>query len=109
MCIRDRYGVRWGELKFNRSGEPWFGSRADLLILRADLHFVKEWDALLEFRSLRVSEARDARSGWLVGVYRHLDNGIKLGLGYNFTDYSDDLTDLSYRARGWFINIVGTM
>jgi hypothetical protein len=33
---------------------------------------------------------------------------MKLGAGYNFTDFSDDLTDLSYRSRGPFLNILGT-
>jgi hypothetical protein len=33
---------------------------------------------------------------------------VKLGAGYNFTDFSDDLTDLSYRSRGPFINIMST-
>lgn len=27
----------------------------------------------------------------------------------DFTTYSDDLTDLSYRSRGWFVNMLGTM
>jgi hypothetical protein len=29
------------------------------------------------------------------------------GVGYNFTDYSDDLADLSHRDRGFFINVPG--
>ena len=35
-------------------------------------------------------------------------HSMKLGAGYNFTDFSDDLTDLSYRHQGAFINFVGT-
>jgi hypothetical protein len=31
---------------------------------------------------------------------------VKLGVGYNFTSYSDNLTDLSYRSHGWFINML---
>ena len=34
---------------------------------------------------------------------------VKAGAGYNFTDFSDDLTDLSYDHRGAFINLIGTM
>jgi hypothetical protein len=29
--------------------------------------------------------------------------------GYNFTDLSDGLTDLWYRSRGPFVNIVSTL
>jgi len=104
-----KYAFRIGELKATKADGEWFDSRADLVILRSDLHFVKEWDALLEVRQLKAREAQDARAGALVGVYRHLSEGVKVGVGYNFTTYSDDLTDLSYRARGWFLNILGTM
>jgi hypothetical protein len=34
---------------------------------------------------------------------------LKLGAGYNFTDFSDDLTDLSYDQQGAFVNIIGTL
>ena len=61
---------------------------------------------LVEGRQLRVVQARDVRTGALLAVYRHLGNNIKLGVGYNFTDFSDDLTDLSYTSQGWFVNLV---
>ena len=34
---------------------------------------------------------------------------LKLGVGYNFTDFSDDLTDLSYDHQGAFVNLIGTL
>ncbi len=109
LSVGGKYGLRIGELKASKTSGDWFDSRADLLVLRADLHFVKEWDAVLELRNLRAKEAKDARAGALIGVYRHVAEGVKVGLGYNFTNYSDDLTDLSYRSRGWFLNVLGTM
>lgn len=30
-----------------------------------------------------------------------------MGVGYNFSDFSDDLTDMSYRSQGWFLNAIG--
>jgi outer membrane protein OmpA-like peptidoglycan-associated protein len=108
LSVGGKYAMRFGELKTSKVDGEWFDSRADLLILRADFHWVKEWDALLELRKLRATEAQDARAGWLVGVYRHVGEGVKMGIGYNFTNYTDDLTDLSYRSRGWFLNVLGT-
>jgi len=32
-------------------------------------------------------------------VYRHMGDNVKLGVGYNFTDYSGGLSDLSYDER----------
>jgi len=37
-------------------------------------------------------ESTDARAGALLAVYRHAAEGVKLGLRYNFTNYSGDLT-----------------
>ena len=108
LSIGGKYALRVGDVQDRTSGSEWFSSRADLMVLRADWHFVKEWDALLELRNLRALDAQDARAGVLVAVYRHLAEDVKLGVGYNFTTYSDDLTDLSYRSRGWFINVLAT-
>jgi hypothetical protein len=33
---------------------------------------------------------------------------MKIGAGYNFTDFSDDLTDLRYDHKGVFVNLVVT-
>jgi hypothetical protein len=109
VSVGFKYGIRVGELQPTRTAGDWFSSRADLLVLRTDWHLVKEWDAVIEVRNLRAKEAQDANAGFLVGVYRHIIEGVKAGVGYNFTRYSDDLTDLSYRSRGWFLNILGTM
>jgi hypothetical protein len=56
---------------------------------------------------LSLPDAQDSRSGYLLAIYRHLDNYIKLGAGYNFTNFSDDLTDLSYTHHGVFVNLIG--
>lgn len=107
LAVGGKYAFRTGELQPTRSIDQWFDSHAQLWVLRADVHFVKEWDALVELRRLNVREAEDARAGALVGIYRHIREGVKIGVGYNFTTYSDDLTDQSYRSRGWFVNLLG--
>lgn len=109
LSLGGKYAFRVGELALSKTSPDWFSSRADLWVLRADWHWVKEWDALVELRNLRATEASDARAGLLFAVYRHVAEGVKVGAGYNFTNYSDDLTDLSYRSRGWFVNVLGTM
>jgi hypothetical protein len=106
LSLGFKYGLRVGELKDTKVGGDWYSSRADLVVVRADWHWVKEWDAVVELRNLRVQTAQDANAGALLAVYRHLGEHMKLGAGYNFTNYSDDLTDLSYRSHGWFINAV---
>jgi outer membrane protein OmpA-like peptidoglycan-associated protein len=109
LSVGAKYGLRIGQLTDSKDGSTgWFSSRADLWVLRMDLHLVKEWDALIETRRLSVKEADDSQSGFLVGVYRHVTDNVKIGVGWNFTNFSDDLTDMSYRSHGVFLNALAT-
>lgn len=107
--IGGKYAYRLGQVSMDRVNPEYFDSNAHLYVARVDWHFLHKWDALVEGRMLDLPEAHDRRSGVLLGLYRHLGNHIKVGAGYNFTDFSDDLTDLSYRHQGLFINVVGTI
>jgi flagellar motor protein MotB len=107
--VGGKYAYRLGQVSMDRVNPQYFDSRAHLYVARADWHFLHRWDALLEGRLLDLPDARDRRTGVLVGLYRQLGNHVKIGAGYNFSDFSDDLTDLRYRRQGLFINIVGTI
>jgi len=61
----------------------------------------------MEASQLDLPDARDSRTGALVGLYRHLGKHIKLGVGYNFSDFSDDLTQMDYDHQGFFVNLIG--
>ena len=104
-----KYAYRHGEVAVDRSDPDYFDSRAHLYVLRADWHVTHRWDALLEGRRLDLPDAKDSRSGILVGIFRQLGNHLKVGIGYNFSDFSDDLTQLDYDHQGLFINLVGKL
>jgi flagellar motor protein MotB len=104
-----KYAYRLGEISLDREDEQFFDNRAQLLVLRADWRFLKNWEGLIEARSLELPDLDQRRRGSLVGLYRYVGKHFKVGAGYNFTDFSDDLTDLSYDHQGFFINLVGTM
>jgi hypothetical protein len=107
LAVGGKYAFRTGEIRSSRDqSAAWQSSTAHFWAVRADVNIIKEWDALAEVRRLSVNEAQDARFGALVGVYRHLGKHMKIGIGYNFTDFSDDLTDLSYNENGVFFNII---
>ncbi len=105
--IGGKYAYRYGEVAQDRENPEYFLSRAHLMVLRADWHFLHRWDALMEARRLELPDAQDSRDGVLVGLYRHFGNHIKLGAGYNFSRFSDDLTDFDYKHQGLFINLIG--
>jgi outer membrane protein OmpA-like peptidoglycan-associated protein len=102
-----KYAIRTGELKPTLTAGDWFSSQAQLWVVRGDFLLPRKWDGMLEMRRLKIRETDDERTGCLVGLYRHLGDHVKIGAGYNFTNYSDNLTDLSYRSHGFFINTIG--
>ena len=53
------------------------------------------------------SRKRFNRLGLLAALYRDIGENFKIGLGYNFGRFSDDLIDLTYDDYGIFINAVG--
>lgn len=109
LTLGGKYAVRIGEVSSERINPVFFESNASLIVLRGDWHLAKRWDILTELRRLGVEIADDVRSGVLIGAYRHMGDNIKLGIGYNFTDFSDNLTDLDYDSQGLFINVIGKL
>jgi len=107
LSLGFKYAIRNGDLKPTETVGNWFASEAQLWIARADVLFVRQWDGMLELRRLSIHETDDEKSGALLGIYRHMGNNLKIGAGYNFTDYSDNLTDVSYRRQGFFLNTIG--
>jgi hypothetical protein len=106
VSLGSKYAYRMGQVSLDR--QQFFASNAQLAILRADWRFRKGWESLIEGRTLNLRDAGQRRAGALTAVYRYLGKGLKVGAGYNFTDFSDDLTDLGYDHRGAFFNIVAT-
>ena len=107
--VGGKYAYRLGQVSLDRVNPQFFDSRASLYIVRADWRFVSHWDALVEARLLDLPDAQDRRSGGLFAIYWHMGNNIKLGVGYNFTEFSDDLTDLNFNSKGVFVNLIGTL
>ena len=107
--IGGKYAYRLGQVSLDRENEEFFDNNAHLYILRTDWRFRRNWEGLVEMRMLDLPDINDRRSGALVTLYRYLGGHFKVGLGYNFTDFSDDLTDLSYDQHGVFLNFVGAM
>lgn len=63
------------------------------------------WALMAEYRMLK-TEKDGVKKGVLVAVEKEITKNIRLGVGYNFTDFSADLSQLSYKSKGYFINLV---
>lgn len=97
---------REGEVRFGRLAGQWADSGATFAAGQARYAFADKWHALAEYRWLGVEDGGD-RQGALFGIDRDLGKNLRLGAGYNFTEFSDDLTDFDYDHKGWFVNLVG--
>lgn len=105
--IGGKVAYRLGQLSPDRSNPEFFDSRGQLFVLRADWHALHNWDFIAEARVRAELDAQDSRNGMVLGIYRHLGPNLKLGVGYNFTDFSDDLTNYDFTSQGMFINVIG--
>lgn len=103
--IAGKLGGRWSESAGSAGGEM-ISNDAWLAVANARYHLVHNWDLLLEARHLNLVDAGLSSSGLLGAAYYHINNNAKIGVGYNFTDFSDDLTDLSFDDQGVFINLI---
>ncbi len=98
--------VRKGEVRYGRGTGAWFDSNTTFYAGQVRYELVQQWHAMAEYRMLGVRDGGDRR-GWLMGVDRDIGANLRVGLGYNFTQFSDDLTNFDYDHKGFFLNLVG--
>ena len=106
LSVGAKYALKFGERTLEDMGDDFYSSTVHLGIIRGNLHVVKNWDALLEGRIMHQNESEQTRYGALAGIYRHMGDNFKIGAGYNFSKFSDDLTNVEADASGWFVNAV---
>jgi hypothetical protein len=106
--VGGKYAYRLGLASLDRTQLNFSNNTAQLAVLRLDRRFRKNWDSMAEVRMLDLPDIRQRRRGALATIYRHIGSNLKVGVGYNFTDFSDDLTDLRYNHKGVFLNLIGT-
>ncbi len=103
--IGGKYGFRIGEVSQTRGVDDFVRSSAHLGIVRADLMVVRNWSLLLEGRAMYLPEHGELDFGALAAISRHINDNLRVGVGYNFGRFSDDLRDLRYDHQGVFLNV----
>jgi flagellar motor protein MotB len=109
LTLGGKYAYRLGQISLDRDNPVFFDNNASLYVIRSDYRFRKNWELLVEGRLLDMPDLNESKTGALAAVSRYLGDHLKIGLGYNFTDFSDDLTDLSFDHHGIFLNLTGSM
>jgi len=109
LTLGGKYAYRLGQASLDREQRQFFDNTAHLMVLRADWRFRRLWEVTGEARTLQLPDIDQSKTGFLLAVHRRVGERFKVGIGYNFTDFSDDLTDLSYDHQGAFINVIGVL
>ncbi|HEY5765054.1 MAG TPA: hypothetical protein VIS30_03405, partial [Candidatus Deferrimicrobiaceae bacterium] len=122
---RDVFSVEWS-LELNRhlewvtkeavrlgkdSDMGWgtFSSRTWLSVNRLNVHVWKTIDLGIEYRILHQEETDTRRQGWLTELMWNVAEHMRVGVGYNFTDFSDnELSENDYSVHGAFVRVQGT-
>jgi hypothetical protein len=102
-----KYAARIGEARYKRGEGDWFDSKTSFYAGQVRYDILYKWHGLFEYRILDVKDG-GVKSGYLAGIDKDITKNFRMGVGYNFTNFSDDLTKLDYKYRGWFINFLGT-
>ena len=105
LTFGGKIGHRVSEVA-DRGTDDFEANTATLAIARLDWHAVHKWDVMGEVRFLHTHETDTDETGALLGVYRHIGNNAKIGVGYEFGSVTDDLTDISYDSHGVFVNLI---
>jgi len=89
-------------------GDQQFDSTTMLTIQRLNVTLPHDLVLGLEARRLAADESADTASGWLSEISWERFKHMRLGIGYNFTDFSDDLLrDRTYSESGVFLRVQG--
>ena len=77
-------------------------------IQRLDINFWKRFELGAEYRVLLQRQADDRRQGWLGELMWRPVKNFRFGVGYNFTDFTDnEYSDNNYSTQGWFLRAQG--
>lgn len=67
------------------------------------------WRLYGEYRFMRQELADDFKQGAQIEVSRRVGDHMDIGIGYEMTDFTDDLTDMDYRAHGPYFRVTGLL
>ncbi|MEE9214483.1 MAG: hypothetical protein V3U54_06765, partial [Thermodesulfobacteriota bacterium] len=105
--LTEKLAYKTGEEKV--TGFDFTSTQTRLWINRLGYNLYRDWQVFGEYRILDQKQAHDQKQGVLVEVARDFGENIQAGVGYNFTDFNDDLSHLDYTSQGPFIRITAKL
>jgi len=106
--IGSKLAHRSSELRLARNTGIWIGNDASLAALRLRYKAPFKLDATAAYHWLLSEQTQSTKHGALFSIGHRVGNNLTFAVGYNLTDFDDDLSSDSYDVKGWFINLIGT-
>ncbi len=106
--IGGKFSHRLSEIRIERNVGPWIGNDASLAGVRVRRHVPFGIDLSASYRWLWSDESDGMREGALFTIGKRVGQHLTFAVGYNFTNFDDNLANDSYDVKGWFLNLVGT-
>jgi len=99
--------VAWKHTALRVANLPTVEDTNLLVLLRLNYHLTRTWDAGAEYRWLTTELAQTTLDGALVDINYIIQDTVRLGLGYNFTSFSDEeFARLSEDHGGVFFRVI---
>jgi len=105
--LGSRLAMRYGREKIWQL--PWADSRRWLVATRMGYKFAENTKLNLEYRLLKDLRARDQKEGTVIELVRRFNDKIEVGIGVNYSGFSDDLGQMDYTEKGAFLRITGVL
>jgi hypothetical protein len=80
---------------------------AHLGVVRMDYHVVHNWDIMAVARGMAYPKTGIMEFGALLGVYRDINDTLRLGGGCSWGGVSVDLRSFEKNREGLFVNLIG--
>lgn len=104
LQLAEKIAFKWGEERV--SGFDFTKSQTWLLINRLNYKLDEYWGLSGEYRILNQRQADDRNQGFLLEINRNIGDFIQVGVGYNFTKFSDDLVHgNNYTSQGPYFRV----
>ena len=109
FTLGGKYAYRSGSVTSSRESLDFTESEAELAIARLDFHATHKWDATVELRRLDIGNGTITRDGGLAGVYRHVNDNAKIGVGLTWGGIEEEYLAPIGREDdlGWYVNVIG--
>lgn len=105
--IGGKWAYKKAEMKAANDEDEWYNASTTMYAVSMSYNFYKNWRVSGEYHWLISDSDNERKEGVMAGIDYDVHKNLRIGIGYNFTDFSDDLRYDDYNASGIYINIIG--